>query len=197
VTRKLVVVVIGAAGPDPVEVRDVAGRRGYGGYLPVEEGVTGRPDPVARIKCLWLDDDAPLDPTRVFDGLRVEAYAVDERVQWDRGGETVTRVSFVRRAHGLSHEEFADHWTRVHAPLARKHHPTLRRYVQNVVVESVTAGAPEVDGIAELGFRNLKDVHDRMYDSPAGAEIIRRDIQRFLDVPAGWRMLARRLPPPS
>jgi hypothetical protein len=31
-----------------------------------------------------------------------------------------------------------------------------------------------------------------MYDSPAGAEIIRRDIQRFLDVPAGWRMLAQR-----
>jgi len=31
-----------------------------------------------------------------------------------------------------------------------------------------------------------------MYDSPAGAEIIRRDVRRFLDVPAGWRMLARR-----
>jgi hypothetical protein len=68
----------------------------------------------------------------------------------------------------------------------------LVRYTQNIVVENVSPAAPEVDGIAELGFRTLKDVHQRMYDSPAGAEIIRRDIQRFLDVPAGWRILAQR-----
>jgi uncharacterized protein (TIGR02118 family) len=121
-----------------------------------------------------------------------EAYEVDERAQWDRGGETVARIAFVRRAPGMSRKEFADHWTNVHAPLARKHHPVLVRYVQNVVIDPVSPGAPEVDGIAELGFRSLKDVHQRMYDSPAGAEIIRRDIQRFLDVPAGWRMLAQR-----
>jgi len=83
----------------------------------------------------------------------------------------------------------------VHARLARKHHPVLVRYVQNIVVEPLTPGAPEVDGIAELGFRALRDVHERMYDSPAGAEIIRRDVRRFLDVPAGWRMLAQRSRP--
>jgi hypothetical protein len=31
-----------------------------------------------------------------------------------------------------------------------------------------------------------------MYDSPAGAEIIRRDVRRFLDVRAGRRILAQR-----
>ena len=101
-------------------------------------------------------------------------------------------IDCVRRAPHLSREEFADHWTNVHAPLARKHHPVLARYVQNVVVEKLTPDAPEVDGIAELGFRTMRDVHHRNYDSPAGAAIIRRDIQRFLDVPAGWRMLAKR-----
>jgi uncharacterized protein (TIGR02118 family) len=152
-------------------------------YVPVGEGVTGRPEPVAAIAI--LRHDVPLPP-------EAHAYRVEERPQWDRGGETVTRISFVRRAASLTREEFADHWTNVHAPLARKHHPVLVRYVQNIVVEPVTPGAPEVDGIAELGFRTLRDVHERIYDSPAGAEIIRRDIQRFLDVPAGWRMLARR-----
>jgi uncharacterized protein (TIGR02118 family) len=151
-------------------------------YLPVGEGATGRPEHVGGIAILRRAEP-PADS---------EAYRVDERPQWDRGGETVARIAFVRRASGLSREEFADHWTNVHSPLARKHHPTLVRYVQNVVIEPVTPGAPEVDGIAELGFRSLKDVHQRMYDSPAGAEIIRRDIQRFLDVPAGWRMLAQR-----
>ena len=101
----------------------------------------------------------------------------------------------MRRAPRLSREEFADHWTNVHAPLARKHHPTLVRYVQNVVTEPATPGAPEVDGIAELGFRSMRDVHERMYASPAGTEIIRRDIQRLLAVPAGWRILAKRARP--
>ena len=136
-------------------------------YLPVGEGVTGRQEDVAAIAVMRQDELLPAD---------AEAYLVEERPQWDRGGETITRVAFVRRAAGLTRDEFADHWT-------------------NVVVENVSPAAPEVDGIAELGFRALKDVHQRMYDSPAGAEIIRRDIQRFLDVPAGWRMLAQRARP--
>jgi uncharacterized protein (TIGR02118 family) len=151
-------------------------------WVPVGEGVTGRTRRVAAIAMLRDDQPVPADS---------EAYAVDERFQWDKGGDTVTRISFVRRATHLTHEEFADHWTNVHAPLARKHHPVVR-YVQNVVVEKLTPDAPDVDGIAELAFRTVHDVHHRSYDSPAGAAIIRRDIQRFLDVPAGWRMLAKR-----
>jgi len=120
-----------------------------------------------------------------------EAYRVDERVQWDHGGATITRVSFVRRAPGLTHAQFADHWTTVHAPLARQHHPGICRYVQNVVVETLTPGAPDVDGIAELGFASLDDLRARMYDSPAGQAAITADVGTFIDVPAGWRMLAR------
>jgi uncharacterized protein (TIGR02118 family) len=154
-------------------------------YVPVAEGVTGRRERVAAIAI--MRQDAPLP-------AGAEAYRVDKRAQWDQGGEQVTRVSFVRRAAGLTREEFAEHWTTVHAPLARKHHPVLVRYVQNIVIENVTPDGPEVDGIAELGFRTLRDVHERMYDSRAGAEIIRRDVRRFLDVAAGWRMLAQRQP---
>jgi uncharacterized protein (TIGR02118 family) len=151
-------------------------------YLPVGEGVTGRAERIVGIEILSGDEELPES---------AEAYAVDERFQWDKGGDTVTRISFVRRAPRLTHEQFVDHWINVHAPLARKHHPVVR-YVQNIVVEKLTPGAPDVDGIAELGFRTVHDVYHRSYDSPAGAAIIRRDIQRFLDVPAGWRMLAKR-----
>jgi uncharacterized protein (TIGR02118 family) len=153
-------------------------------YVPVAEGTTGRADPVAAVVVLRGEALPKV-------GLPVEAYRVDERVQWDRGPVAVFRLAFVRRKQGLTHREFVDHWTGAHAPLARRHHPTLHRYTQNVVVEALTPGAPEVDGIAELGFRTLHDVRERTYDSPAGAEIIRRDVRRFLDVPAGWRMLAR------
>jgi uncharacterized protein (TIGR02118 family) len=157
-------------------------------YRPVDEGVTGRDVPVAAI-AIARGAQEPFRETRAG----IEAYLVEERPQWDRGRDVVVRFAFVRRRSALTHDEFAEHWTRVHAPLARRHHPVLVRYVQNVVLEAITPGAPEVDGIAELGFRTIHDVRHRMYDSPAGAEIIRRDIARFLDVPAGWRMLARRL----
>jgi uncharacterized protein (TIGR02118 family) len=155
-------------------------------FVPIEEGVSGRDEAVAAI-AVWRTDDVP-----ELDGLgRVEAYRVDERVQWDREPATVTRISFVRRAPGLTRAEMARHWTEVHAPLARVHHPGISRYVQNVVVEPLTPSAPEVDGIAELGFASLDDFRHRMYDSPEGQQVIATDVRRFLDVGAGWRMLAR------
>jgi uncharacterized protein (TIGR02118 family) len=154
--------------------------------IPFEEGVSGRAEPVLAI-AMWRADDVP-----ELDGIEeVEAYRVDERVQWDQGDATVARISFVRRAPGLTRDEFARHWSERHAPLARRHHPGIARYVQNVVAEQLTPGAPDVDGIAELGFASLADFRERMYDSPEGQQIIATDVRRFLDVGAGWRMLAR------
>jgi uncharacterized protein (TIGR02118 family) len=103
----------------------------------------------------------------------------------------VTRISFVRRARGLTREDFARHWSQVHAPLARRHHPGVCRYVQNVVIHTLRPDAPHVDGIAELGFASLDDLRERMYDSPAGQELIAADVREFIDVAAGWRMLAQ------
>src|SRR5262249_57290970 len=82
-------------------------------YLPVGEGATGRHEHVGGIAILRRAE-APADS---------EAYRVDERPQWDRGGETVARIAFVRRASGLSREEFADHWPNVHSPLSPNHPP--------------------------------------------------------------------------
>jgi uncharacterized protein (TIGR02118 family) len=153
-------------------------------YVPVEEGVSGRDDTIGAI-AIFRSAPPPLP-------AGTEAYRVDERMQWDHGGATITRISFVRRAPDLTHAEFAEHWTSVHAPLARQHHPGICRYVQNVVVEPLTRDVPPVDGIAELGFRSVEDLRDRMYDSPAGQAAIAADVRAFIDVPTGWRMLARR-----
>ena len=153
-------------------------------YVPIEEGVGGRDEEVGAIAVFRSEGRHALDQT--------EAYLVDEHVQWDDELATVARISFVRRAPGLTRDEFARHWTEVHAPLVRRHHPGICRYVQNIVVEGLTPGAPEVDGIAELGFASLDDFRERMYDSPEGQQIIASDVRTFLDVGAGWRMLARR-----
>ena len=151
-------------------------------YVPTDEGVSGR-EGIAAIAVYKSE------PAALPDGA--EAYRVDERVLWDRDPSDVTRISFVRRAEGLSHDEFARHWAEVHAPLARRHHPGLARYVQNVVVDKLTPDAPDIDGIAELGFASLDDFRERMYDSAEGREIVAADVRQFIDVAAGWRMLAK------
>ena len=75
-------------------------------------------------------------------------------------------------------------------PLALKHHPTMRSYVVNVVEGEPAAGA-EIDSIAELGFDSLEDYLERLYDSPEGHEIIRRDVEGFLGGAAAYATSGR------
>ena len=146
-----------------------------------------------RVRFAWVDDGSDIDLDALAHGARVTGYVVEERLQWDHGlpRSAVTRISFVRRRSGLTREQFADHWSTEHAPLARRHHPALWRYVQNVVIEPLTPDTPEVDGIAELGFRTIDDLSTRMYDSPEGMAIIRADVLRFIDVGAGWQVVTK------
>ena len=120
----------------------------------------------------WIDGEAP-------DGW----HELDERVQWDRGGSQVHRIVFFRRLPTLTRSEFAIHWSERHAPLAARHHPTMLRYVQNVVVSP-----GDVDGVAELGFASIDDMAHRTYDSPDGKRVIREDVARFIDGQSGHRV---------
>jgi hypothetical protein len=88
-------------------------------------------------------------------------------------------VFLCRRRPGITHEQYAAFVLEGHAPLALKHHPTLLRYVINIV-EGSSAGAPELDSLPALYFASLEDFRDRLYDSPEGQEIIRRDVERFM-----------------
>ena len=118
------------------------------------------------------------------------AWLVDDRLQWSSDKPpAVTRLSFLRRAGGMSRDDFGAYWRDVHAPLARRHHPNVVRYVQNVVVERLTPEAPEVDGIAELSFVDVADMEARRYDSDEGRRVISEDVRRFIDLPAGWSLL--------
>jgi uncharacterized protein (TIGR02118 family) len=157
-------------------------------YVPDPAATTGRDGPVAAI-AIMPSAEAPAEA--------VDAYLVDERQQWDwsTGDEReVTQLSFVRRVDELDRAAFARHWTDVHAPLARVHHPAVVRYTQNVVLEALTPGAPDVDGIAELTFPSLDDCHHNRYDSPEGQRVVQADVASFLRVGAGWRTIARLAP---
>jgi uncharacterized protein (TIGR02118 family) len=104
---------------------------------------------------------------------------------------TVKMASLVSRKPGLTHEQFARHWTEQHAPLARKHHVGLADYTQNVVRRAFTPGGGDVDGIAELRFRTRADFEERFYDSDEGKAAIWEDVSRFLGPSPGVAALMR------
>jgi uncharacterized protein (TIGR02118 family) len=92
----------------------------------------------------------------------------------------MTKLFFLcRRRPGLTHEAYAAHLLERHVPLALAHHPTLRRYVVNVV-DGTRGQAPPLDSVGILGFDSMADYRERLYDSPAGRRRIADDVAAFL-----------------
>ena len=109
-------------------------------------------------------------------------YHVAERVQLDSHAGAaidgrspgIKTIYLVRRGEGLDDREAKRRWQE-HAPLARRHHVGMSRYVQNGVIAALTPGAPLVHGIAELSFPTREDLDKRMYGSVEGRRAIAAD----------------------
>ena len=101
--------------------RDDADLEALGALLVEAEAVVYRadePGTLRAVACLWLDR-----PERLSD-TPLACYRAEERVQIDGalGPGALVQASLVRRLPAISHEQFAAHWSTVHAPLARRHH---------------------------------------------------------------------------
>jgi uncharacterized protein (TIGR02118 family) len=94
-------------------------------------------------------------------------------------------IFFCHRRHAVTHARYAELLLDGHVPLALKHHPTLRRYVVNIVEQS-PPGWEEEDSVGELWFDTLADFHERLYDSPEGKQMIERDVAGFMGGAAGY-----------
>ncbi|WP_049922161.1 EthD domain-containing protein [Halopiger djelfimassiliensis] len=95
-------------------------------------------------------------------------------------------VALLVRQEGLSHEEFVDYWQTNHTPIAKDIEGVVR-YQQVLPTEPDHA---EFDGLAELYFDDLEDLHDalgspgsRDYDpTKEVAAKAREDVDNFLAV---------------
>lgn len=70
----------------------------------------------------------------------------------------IKTVSLLQRKAGLSHDEFVQHWTMIHAPIAYDC-PGVSRYTLTIIKSAshrsdVAPLEAEFDGIAELYFEN-------------------------------------------
>ena len=174
---------------------------------PPREGGSGPDETFDAIEELWFDSlDDYTDRARLYDSAEgasaveervaglidsVVAYHVAERVQrdyqrtWNDGERSpgMKLVAPLRRAEGLSHEQFVDHWLNRHVALALKHVLGIGRYVTNVVVAPLAPGAPEFDGIVEVHY-----LEKRRFDSPEGEAIMAADTASFLRPPLRHRV---------
>jgi uncharacterized protein (TIGR02118 family) len=125
-------------------------------------------------------DDVPQRDVLYAVAREVNVWRVDPHRAIVGEGAAFKYVSFVRRADGLSHEQFVRHWTEVHAPLAKRHHVGVADYTQSVVRRAYTPGGANIDGIAELRFRTRDDFEQRFYDSDEGRAAIRADVAQFI-----------------
>lgn len=91
----------------------------------------------------------------------------------------VKLVFLCERRPDLTHEEYVLRLLEGHVPLALRHHPTLRRYVVNIV-DDTRGEAPPLDSIGELWFDSLADFRERLYDSAEGERIVARDVAGFM-----------------
>jgi uncharacterized protein (TIGR02118 family) len=100
----------------------------------------------------------------------------------------------VRKA-GMSHEDFVEHWQTTHTPIARDIEGVVR-YNQVLPTEPEHA---EFDGLAELYFESLEDLHaalgsegSRDYDPTREvATRAREDVDNFLAVDERPRFIGR------
>ena len=97
----------------------------------------------------------------------------------------VKLVFLCRRRPDIDQARYAELLLRGHVPLARRHHPTMRKYVVNLV-EGTRADAAPLDSIGELFFDTLDDFRERLYDSPEGRAIIERDVAGFMGGAHGY-----------
>lgn len=122
-----------------------------------------------------------------------------EHVQKDEvDGETeglYKHSAFLVRQDGMSHDEFVRYWQEEHTPIARDIEGVVR---YTTVIPTAPETAP-FDGVAELYFENLGDVHDalgspgsRDYDpSKEVASRAREDVDNFLAIERRPRLIGQ------
>jgi uncharacterized protein (TIGR02118 family) len=118
------------------------------------------------------------------------AQVVAEWAQTAGGEAVVKAIALISRKSGISREEFAKHYEEVHAPLALKHLPMIKRYLRNHVVDMPGEEGPDFDCVTEFWFDSMEDAVKvtEFLQSDAG-QVIRDDEDKFLDRDKGVAFL--------
>ncbi|MBI2243386.1 MAG: EthD domain-containing protein [Nocardioides sp.] len=139
-------------------------------------------EPVRAVVSVWDAEPTPVADALATAAATVHGWRVDERRRldppetWDGSrADALSNVAILRRPAELAHDEWLRRWMVEHTPIAIRTQATFG-YVQNVVVEPVTAGAPRVDAVVEELFPSagMSDMHAFYGSGGDEAELGRR-----------------------
>jgi hypothetical protein len=139
-------------------------------------------EPVRAVVSTWDADPGPVVETLAAVAPTVHGWRVDERRRldppeaWDGSrADALSNVAILRRPDELAHEEWLRRWMVEHTPIAIRTQATFG-YVQNLVLEALTPGAPRVDAIVEELFPSAgaTDMHAFYGSGGDDAELHRR-----------------------
>ncbi len=94
----------------------------------------------------------------------------------------IKTIAMITRKADISREDFVEHYEEVHAPLALKHLPMIKRYVRNHLVDIPGMEGPGFDCITELWMDSLEDVMKLVeFVQSEEGQVISNDEEKFLD----------------
>jgi hypothetical protein len=130
-------------------------------------------------------------------GLRMAGYLVTESVyteygdnehgrarDWPDGERSpgVVMLTCMEKPDRLSDDEWITHWHGTQSPVSTRIQPRMR-YVRNLVVRSLTPGAPPFRGIVEEAWPSIDHVNDpmRFYLADGSEERLQAHLAEMLD----------------
>ena len=92
-------------------------------------------------------------------------------------------IALLKKRDGMTQEEFSRYWEEQHGPLVRRVFPEVERYVQNHLVDPPRGEGPQIDGVAEVWYKDQQAWRAAVdfYTSEEG-RVIRDDERKFIDV---------------
>ena len=135
----------------------------------------------------WLSDERQASSERLLDMPTILGMTVEQHVILDSAPEPGKRfvklLAFVHRQPKMSHEQFADYWVNVHAPLVKPRIPGLRKYILNVAFQPPGSDTPPpCDGVVELAFDDLASLRKGMSAPDWMSDDRQRSSEAFLDL---------------
>ena len=88
----------------------------------------------------------------------------------------VKLIAFLKKRADITFEQFLEHWTKVHGPLAVENLPGMKKYVQNPALRPRVG---QYDGVSEVWFDTMSDLKGA-FDSPQSLKI-KEDEKVFLE----------------
>jgi len=164
-------------------------------------------EPICALVNIWVEDmnrRKNIEDMLRYAGFRLAGYLVEESIfteygenrhagprNWPDGRRSpgITLVTLMERPKRLSRDEWIRRWHGTMSPVSEEIQPRTR-YVRNLVVESITPGAPPFEGIVEEAWPSKKHVSnpflfygaDNIWQLARNMGRILRAVKSFLDL---------------